>query len=423
LNPPEPTWAGNKTVTLTLGNNGSTYTAAAGSNTATLTILDDKYPPTGPVLWYDPLTNNIDVNNNDLYGAWNITAINRDGSDPFGGTDMTLNWGYDLVNDPSSYGVIPLPPNGFTASLRATYNKIHGISGAVNLYPTNITFNGDYAVRFNMYLSQGSALAAAKITEGAMFGINHDGMETNWFAGSGPLVGGPWTSDGVWYWLDADLGGTLQGDYIDFTGAANTIPNTGWSHPNAALFGATSFANVFKSPEDFSAVGATTNSAAGVPANASYAVITPSLTGTTNANWADVEIKQINNNVTLSINKTVIFAYANTNSLFQQGTIMLGYEDPFDSLDAPDAAAYFSNVEVVRLAPLIITAISLSGPNVVIQFTSPDGDVTLQSSGTVNGTYIDVAPAATFTQNPITEIFQTVYPQNGAAHFYRIRHN
>ena len=69
-----------------------------------------------------------------------------------------------------------------------------------------------------------------------------------------------------------------------------------------------------------------------------------------------------------------------------------------------------------------------SGVNVSIQFSSSDGDDTtssfsLQSCGTVNGTYTDVAPAATFTQNLSTGTFQTVYPKNRNIQFYRLRHN
>ncbi|HVM49458.1 MAG TPA: hypothetical protein VMU04_15625, partial [Candidatus Acidoferrum sp.] len=419
LNPPEAAWAGNKSVVVTLGANGSTYTNTPGQNSQTLIILDDKYPA-APVLWSDPLTSSLDQNNSDGSGSWNLTAVNRDGTDPVLGGDFTVDWGYDLVNDPNGYGHIPLPPTGLANSLRVTYNKVHGVSGAVNLYPTNVSFSGDYAVRFQMYLAQGGesgAVGGSTATEGALFGIDHDGMETNWWGGSTPIVGGPWTSDGVWYWLDADPGGSAQGDYIPFTGIANTIPNTGWAHPNAALFGSTSFPNVFKDPQIFTTVGITTNPISGLPANASWAVVP-----TNNANWADVEIKQIKNTVTLSINKTVIFQYANTNSLLQQGTLMLGYEDPYDSRGDLDAAAFYSNVQVVRLSTLQITSFALSGPNVVLQFTSPDGSVALQSCGTVNGTYTDVSPAATITQDPVSDIFQIVYPQSGGAQFYRLRH-
>ncbi|MGD0260497.1 MAG: hypothetical protein ABSD29_11815 [Verrucomicrobiota bacterium] len=430
LNPPEPVWVGDKKVVVTLGSNGSTYTNMPGSASQTLTILDDKYPP-APVLWSDPLTNTISgPNNSDGAGQWNIAAVGRDnGAAP---PDYTLDWGYNLVTDLNGYGLIPLPPNGFTNALRATFNKVHGgVSGAVNLYPTNVTFSGNYAVRFQMYAAEGGmdgGVGGGTVTEGPMFGIDHNGLETNWWAGSA-FTGGPWASDGVWYWMSTDPGGSANGDYIAFTGVTNSYNpayNTGWQHPNPALFW-TSFTNAFKNPQDFTTVGATTNAVPGIPANASWSFATtvPSVP-TTNANWADVEIKQVNNVVTLSIDKTVIFTYVNTNSLFQQGTLMLGYEDPYDSTGDSDAGAFFSNVQVVRLGVPAITGITASGGFVTIQFISFDGDdttasFTLQSCATVNGTYSNVSPAATFTQNPANGVFQTVYPQNGNARFYRIQ--
>ena len=421
LNPPEPSYVGSKTVIVTLGNNGSTYTNMPGSTSQTLTILDDKYP-TATVLWSDTLTNNVDVNNDDGSGKWNITAVNRDGNAP----DYTIDWAYDLVNDPNGYGIIPLPPSGLTNALRVTYNKVHGVSGAVNLYPTNVTFSGDYAVRFSMYAAEGGktgAVGASKTTEGPMFGINHDGLETNWWAGSLPVVGGPWTSDGVWCWMDSDAGGATFGDYVLLTGSANAIPNAGWAKLSA-LFASTTtaFQNAFKNPNDFTTVGISSNAIPGIPANASAAVVS-----TATANWADVEIKQVKNLVTLSIDKTPIFTYTNNNSVFQSGTIMLGYEDPFDSLGDQDAAVYYSNVQVVRLGPPVITRTALSGSNVQISFISVDGDDTpasfaLQSSSVVLGPYTDVSPAATITQDPATGVFTAVTAQNGPIQFYRIRH-
>jgi len=422
LNPAELTYAGSKSVVVTVGNNGSTYIGLPG-NSQTLTILDDAYP-TSPVLWFDPLTNTAVANPgsyDDGYGQWNVAAVNRDASDPYGGGDFTIDWGYDLVNDPFGYGLIPLPPNGATSALRITYNKAHGIAGGVNLYPTNVTFGGDYAFRFSVYLGQGGALGSA--TEGPLFGINHDGMETNWWLGAGALFGGPWSSDGVWYWLDSDTGGATFGDYVEFTGITDGIPNTGWAKLGA-LFGGTSFVNVFKDPDIYTTVGATTNAAPGMPANASPNVL-PGRQATNN--WADVEVKQVNNIVTMTINKTTIFTYPNTNATFRAGTIMLGYEDPFDSLGNPDAAAYFSNLRVVRLASPVITATTLNGGNIKIAFTSNDGDDTtasfvVQSSSTVNGVYTDVTPAATITQDPASAIFTATAAQNGPVQFYRIRH-
>lgn len=80
---------------------------------------------------------------------------------------------------------------------------------------------------------------------------------------------------------------------------------------------------------------------------------------------------------------------------------------------------------MVRLGPPSITSITASGSNVVIQFTSTDGDDStssfiLQSASSVTGPYVNVNPAATFTQDPTSGVFQTIYPQNGPAQFYRI---
>lgn len=400
-------YTGNKTIVVGL-TSGSGYTAGAG--TATMTILDDAYPP-AEVLWSNPLTDSADANN------WNVTGVSRDGTAP-DYTPAGVEFGCDLTGTGpygAYYGVIPLPPNGATTALRVACAENSGIAGAVNLYPTNVSFSGDYAMRFNMYLVQNSALGNA--TEGAMFGINHDGMETNWWLGAGTLVGGPWSSDGVWYWVDADAGGAGFGDYVEMTGAANQIPNSGWQKLDTQYW--TSFQNAFKNPAIFTTVNSASNGVPGMPANAS------SLLGlTTTGNWADVEVKQVNNVVTLSINKTPIFVYNNA-TVFTNGTIMLGFEDPFDGSGGTyDAAAYFSNLRVVRLGPPSITEIAPGGNNMVINFTSVDGDDTtdsfaLQSAGTVTGPYQDVS--ASFTQLG-SGAFQATVAKSGDMQFYRIRH-
>ena len=162
----------------------------------------------------------------------------------------------------------------------------------------------------------------------------------------------------------------------------------------------------------------------GVPANGSPA------NGNSTTNWSDVEIKQVRNVVTLTIDKTAIFAYTNT-AVWTNGYLMLGYADPYGgsggvSVGSPDAAAYFSNLRVVRLTGPVITALELRSPNVVITFTTADGDDTtasfaLQAAGTVNSQYADVVPAASFAQL-VNGAFQVTCPQNGAVQFYRIRH-
>jgi hypothetical protein len=258
-------------------------------------------------------------------------------------------------------------------------------------------------------------------TEGPLFGINHGGTMSNWWSGSALLSAPPgwtttnWTSDGVWFWISSD-GGAGAGDYIGFTGLGGTVPNTGWQQIPSSPKLRASFVNSFKNPVPYS------TSAPGLPANNSPA--NGVILGYTN-DWADVEIKQLKNIVTLSINKTAIFVYTNTTS-FTNGTIMLGYNDPFSSIGAPDGAVYYSDLKVVQLGPPVITQIAKSGTNVVINFTSVDGDTTaasfaLQSTtNLVTTAFADVSPAATIIQlSP--GAFQTTNAMSVATKFYRIR--
>ena len=401
------TYQGNRTIIVGLAA-GAGFTATTA--TTTLTILDDEYPP-ATVLFADPLTDPADAIN------WNITYGTGDEANyP---ANYNVDFGYNITADPAgTQGLIYPPPGGAANALRITCNKLFslGAAGAVNVYYTNQAFSGDYAVRFNLNLIEGHSYT----TEGVVFGINHSGTLSNWWWASGPLVAGAWASDGIWYYVSADPGAGSAGDFIEYTGAGGTNGNTGWQRP-ATLFW-TSFANVFKDPALFTTYE---NGNGGVPANGSP------LSGNSTSNWCDVQIKQVRNVVSLAIDKTLIFAYTNA-TVWTNGCLMLGYADPYGgasgvSVGTPEAAAYFANLRVVRLTGPKITGLAPSGANMAIQFTSPDGDDTtasfaLQSCATVNGTYADVSPAATFTQDPATGIFQTVYPQNGTVRFYRIRH-
>ena len=179
---------------------------------------------------------------------WNITY--GTGDETTYPANYNVDFGYDLTSDPTStHGIIPSPPGGATTALRITCNKqgvTLGAAGAVNVYYTNRAFSGDYAVRFNMNLIEGGG---ANVTEGVVFGINHSGTLSNWWWASGPLSGGPWASDGIWYWVSADPGGALVGDYLEYIGLGGTNGNTGWQRLSTKTW--TGFANVFKDPDVF----------------------------------------------------------------------------------------------------------------------------------------------------------------------------
>ncbi len=414
-------YVGNKTAIIGIGS-GSGYTPA--TNTALLTILDSANPTT-TVLWADPLTDPNDATN------WGVTAANNNmqttpiDTSIAGTSESSVIFGYDLQNgDPGDFGAVPLPPSGAATALRVTANKSAGASAGVNLYPTNHNFSGNYAVRFSMNIVQGDNNTIS--TEGPLVGINHSGTETNWWTGSA-LVSGwgtppteNWESDGVWYWINAD-NDNGSGAYLEFTGLGGVLPNTGWQEP------ATATAGTFANPFNTNVFSGGIYWGPGLVSSASILNGNVLMNGTSvnpANNWADVEIKQINNIVTLSIDKTPVFVYTNA-TVFTNGTLMLGYDDPFSSVGAPDGAVYFSNLRVVSLAAPVISQIAVNKVNntVVINFTTDDGDLiassfALQSAAGVNGPYADNAGA---TIVPLSAgAFQAVVPQSGSVQFYRV---
>jgi hypothetical protein len=403
-------YVGNKTAIISVST-GTGYTGS--TNAAVLNILDSANPTT-TVLFADPLTSSSDSAN------WTVTSANNNMQ--ANAIDDGITFGYDLQNgDPNDFGAIPLPPNGAATALRVTVNKSSapggGAAAGVNLYPVGLNLTGDYAVRFSMNIVQG--LSSSSSTEGPLFGIDHSGIDTNWFSASGIISGWDaagtnenWSSDGIWYWVNAD-NDYSGGAYLAYTGLGGTNGNTGWTPIGSAT--ASTFANAFK----------TNVFSGGIYWGPGLVSSGSVLNGDSANNWPDVEIKQINDVVTLSIDKTPVFVYTNTTT-FTHGTLMLGYDDPFSSVGSPDGAVYYSNLRVVSLVSPSISqlAVNAASKTVVINFTTDDGDAVagsfaLQSAAVVTGPYADVSGAS------ITELsagaFQAVVSESGSKQFYRIR--
>jgi len=271
--------------------------------------------------------------------------------------------------------------------------------------------------------------------EGAVFGINHTGSSSNWwYAGGTNYTPATYSSDGVWYFVSSQFGGNLSGDYQEFTGVGGTNGNTGWTRVASDV--APNYVGIFKAnpspyqhptpPFDapagpFSSLDDALAQSGGVPANAA-----PGL-GYDASTWSDVEIKQINHVVTMSINRTPIFSYTNT-TVWQSGYLMLGYGDPYGTVQTPDSSVYYANLTVVQFVSPLITKAKPAGGNVTITFTGGAGDdvtsFALTSSATLShGTFADVSPPATITALG-GNVFQAVTAQPAAAQqFYRIRCN
>ncbi len=406
---------------------------SGSTNKAILTLIDNANP-TASYLYSDPLTSVTDSNN------WEETDANVNMQT--NAIDSSVVFAYDLYDDPldpiyltgqGPGSPIPFPPGGATNSLRLTVNKLYseynsqgsqplegqGAAAAVNLFLTNSLFSGNYAVRFNMNLVEGAL--GLYTTEGALFGFNHTGHSTNWWAGSTVLSGWgaqnneAWASDGIWCWVsvDGDVGAFDNGpsDYIVLTGNGGKLPNAGFELPPLAADGP--LPNNFKSSV-FTSSGEPGLAANGSPDN-----------GDNDSSWSDVEMKQYNNIVTVSIDKIVIGSFTNTTS-FTNGYVMLGYEDPYSSIGGGDAAVYYSNLRVVRLSPPLISETTLNAHTAtyVFDFTSTDGEVTPSSfqvvaSHSVQGPYTPVAGATIIQLG--SGAFQATVPTSGAIEFYQIQ--
>ena len=394
----------NRTVTVSVAS-GTGY--AVGTGPGTGTIIPASYVP-APVIFTDGLTNSLDATN------WSL--VYGSGDTMFNTNNFSADFGMDLTAAAGGI-VIPPPPSGDSHALHLTCNKASGSGapGAINAYYTNKLLSGNFAVRFQMNVIQGQV----NQTEGPVFGINHTGSSSNWWYGSGFInTNVNWSSDGIWYWMTAQPAGAGAGDYREFTGNGGTNGNTGWQ--SLATKTQTSFAQAFKeNPGPFTALDAAVNQTPGVPANS-----TPSL-GYDASTWADVEIKQQDGIVTLSINHTPIFSYTNT-TVWKSGYLMLGYEDPFGaSVGSPDAGVYYANLQVVQLPTTRIDSIAVVSPSDVIKFTTSDPldnstAFNLLTSTNAAGTYTNLT--GTFSPVAGTQFQVTTPYTGGAKRFFKVTH-
>lgn len=379
----------NLTVIINLTNSltGTNLTTLEGypyfssNNVVTLTEIDNTVGPE-VVLWSSSLTNSLDSTN------WTLTfASTNMASTPVlpvqlpnytngfteianGGTnDFDVQFGFPVAND----GVSPSPvmsANGWTSALRMTVNKNSFSPAGVNVFPQGLNFKGNYALRFNMYLSlyqfgRNNPNIGNASQEFAAFGINHRGTNCDWrlpttiAAGSGSS---PTNADGVWFAINA---GTTSLTPADFDGFASpALPNSGVS---ADLVSNTTLSQngVFKKPPFNDGTAA----AGGSPVD----------------KWVDVSVEVTRQtNVSLFMDRSLVLgSFAITNGgNYTNGTPMLGYLDPLANVSDGSAFVYYSNVRVVELSPYI--------------YTQPLSRIVLP------GTNFSITAAATYATAPLT---------------------
>jgi len=320
--------------------------------------------------------------------------------------DYHAVFGYDY----GQRGIPAAPGSATTLGLIVTANKKDATVSAagVNLYPLGQSLSGDYALRFRMYIE---GVIGAGTTEHIIFGINHSGTKTNWAiratTGSGFNAATPGNGDGIWFNIVADSSGFPGGN--DF-GAFTSV-----SAPPTILASrtASSLTQVFKAPP---------YRFAGTPT---------SIASSARQVWVDMEVRQVGGLVTLLVNNTPVFQFANSTA-FSSGTFMLGYNDAFGSIGGgtvntgPDIVnvtsgfVVFDNVRVVRAGLPRISQTQITGGNVQLDFAdSTYGPFSLQSAAVVTGPYTNVNATLT-TNGPGSYRFNLPYgaePQR----YYRIQ--
>jgi hypothetical protein len=384
---------GIETVILTLQTNGSVgpdYILVANTTATSLLYDDDLGAET--VLFSDAFET-VDSSTNYLQ----LDAA-RDGV-----PDSTVTYAFDY----STVGVPAAPGSATTLGLLLSANKNDGTGAgaAVNLFPTNVTVSGDYAVRFNAYLTWSPALARG---EDLLVGINHSGAQTNWIK----------ESFGVERYGD--------GQFV----AMNSYPQP--EVETLDLFGAETSTNA-PIPLDAKVIESLTavlnNPPYGAPGGLAGAISCP--TNSPSKTWVDCELSQVGGVVSFRVNGWPALTYTNT-SEFTNGYVMIGYMDSFDSASSlADNFALIDNLRIVDLTTVanpVITAISVGGSapgsSVTIDFTAGasdvPGDFTLEKSTTVNGGY-GADAGAVITGNPAAPNFRaTTTTTSSNEEYYRI---
>jgi hypothetical protein len=370
---------GDETVALTILADSS-YTVGT-PDTAFAVITDDELAP-GAVLFSDDFDSNTSANWTLLFGANNDIY------------DAEVKWAFDY----STMGVPASPhSSGTTLGVFLQVNRTNAAANgasAVNLYPNGRTFSGNFALRADMYLSY--EISPAGSTEHALLGLNHSGLLTNRFTlttgnPAGSSVGG----DGVWAAIGTDASNSRDWAAY-FATNANTLPGL-YTNRSAA-----SVAALLSAPP---------YALAGSPGNRA----------TTGAKtWAEMELSQSNNVITLKVNNSVIYSFPNPSG-FTSGDIMIGHNDSADSIGSVNNFVIFDNVRVVTFDTRITSVQLLAGNQVQIDFIAPGqvSDFHLESTPGFSPTVWNEENAAVISAQPTG--FRFVVGRNRDARFYRIR--
>jgi len=364
------------------------YSYNVGTALVTLTELDNRVGPE-VILYSNPLTNANDTSwtltfDSTNFGVQQLPLVipNYVNDTTYGTNDFFAHFGFDPSFDGVGPSVAMLNSN-WNGVLKMTVNKTANAPEAVNVYPQGQNFQGNYALRFNMYLSlYQNAFDTPGIgsvsREFALFGVNHRGTNCIWRTDAALVgVNAPTNSDGVWFAVDEGSGSTTPADYESYVpGPVPNNANGTTPLPSKVSTPASGVNGVFKHPP-FPAMNV-----------ASPTIATPG-GGEAINKWVDVSVEITKQtNVTLYINRSQILVFPLTNGLglassYTNGTVMLGYLDPNANISDNSAFAYFSNVRVVELSPFISVQPALTNSTAANFILVPGTNLTFTASASL----------------------------------------
>jgi hypothetical protein len=424
--------------------------------TTTLTLNEFDNAVGGEVvLWSNPLTNSFDSTN------WTLVFANANmGASPVlpsvvsnydnsanGPGNYTVAFGKP-INDPANDGGVAVPAsaamaaNGWSSALKLSVNKNPQSAGesGVNLYPqipgapwtgsNFMNFQGNYALRFDMFLSLydfgiNNGAIGTPAREFAAFGINHHGTNANWRLDVNPRADGtgarPINADGEWCSIGAASGSITPADYDMFiappwaefdangTPIAQTVPFTtnlltfapftnAYQSSPGVYIGVTNLYGNAGTPNDQQS--ANNNAFGGAPQNGivKYPPFLGinQLGGAPDNAWIDVSLElSRQTNLTLLVARQPIFSSSILNPIFGTvnplapfgGTPMLGYLDPNIDISDYSAFVYYSNVRLVEMSPFI-------------PWTNQPASLMV-----TQGSSFTLSSAALFASNPLTNVW------------------
>ena len=261
-----------------------------------------------------------------------------------GGQDFKAVFGYDYstVNFPINIPPAPNSSGGTTKGLLLSVNKdATAAAAAVNLYPLATFTSNNFALKFDMWLNWTNVGSAS---EHALFGINHSGNITNRVQQN--------TSDGLLFAINSDgnvsATATAIRDYGVFRGGGAGVA------PILMLPANTTFGPTPLLGPQFDNTNSGYVSLFPSKAIAGYPT-TP--VGSPGLGWVTVEVRQENSLITCLLNGVAIAQYTNTFG-YTNGTVMIGYNDTFDSIGNTNSFVIYDNVRVERIfsLPIVLTA-------------------------------------------------------------------